>query len=452
MNIAKAYTKGFIQTAKYPRMLFILYFANLLMALLFALPFFSALKSSAGNSDFLNGLLEGFDYTIYSNLMFYSGKAFSVITGGVKWLILAYFLLSVFLTGGIIRTLNDDKFSTSSFFGAGAFSFFRYLALSLIIILVQLFFLILIFAPVGAYIYSSFSEFQSELTVYYLIFPAIGLYSIIFLLISMIGDYGKFYLELNNSFNFFKGFWEGVKYTFKHFFKTYFLYLILLLLPGVIMYTYFYFEHDMKMATGVGILIVFLMHQGFVLLRVFLRTWILASQLKVYDDDFLQLAEVESVVQSIVEQKVKELDNQKEIFSSTASQKKETELEKEQVGITSKEKEEVVEEQPGYKIDFDKTFAKPEVPKEKILTEEDVLKKMGDENSLDAGDDVEKEISDENLLDKNEEDVKKEIGDENLLDKKEEDVKKEIGDEKLLDKKEDVTKNNIDDDLIELED
>jgi len=378
MNIAKAYTKGFIQTAKYPRMLFILYFANILMALIFALPFFSVLKSSAGHSDFLNGLLQGFDYTVFSNLMYYSGKAFSAITGGIKWLMLAYFLLSVFLTGGIIRTLNDDKFSTSSFFGAGANSFFRFLGLSLIIVLVQIIFLLLIFVPVGMYIGKNFSGFQSELTAYYIGFSALGLYALIFLLISMIGDYGKFYLELNNSFNVFKGFWGGVKYVFKHFLKTYFLYLVLLFLPAVIMYVYLYFESDIKMATGVGILIVFLMQQAFILLRVFLRTWILSSQLMIYDDDFLQLAEVESVVQSIVEQKVKEIENKQEVFSESVKNRKKAENEEKNVEKTK----ENTGEHSGYSIDFDSTFAKPEVKEENVITEEDMLKKMDEDGNL----------------------------------------------------------------------
>lgn len=385
MNIAKAYTKGFIQTAKYPRMLFILYFANILMALIFALPFFSALKSSAGHSDFLNGLLAGFDYTVFSNLMYYSGKAFNAITGGIKWLILAYFLLSVFLTGGIIRTLNDDKFSTSSFFGAGAHSFFRYLGLSLIIVLSQIIFLLLIFIPLSGYISNNFAEFQSELTAYYLVFSAIGLYALIFMLISMIGDYGKFYLELNNSFNIFKGFWGGVRYAFKHFLKTYVLYLILLFLPAVIMYVYLYFESDMKMATGIGILLVFLMQQGFILLRVYLRTWVLSSQLMVYDDDFLQLAEVEMVVQSIVEQKVKEIDENKEVFSESIK----TEEAKESLKQVAENKKEETDDESDYKIDFNKTFAKPEQKDEHVISEEDLLKQMNEEEDLSSENDKE---------------------------------------------------------------
>lgn len=371
MNIAKAYTKGFIQTAKYPRMLLILYFANILMALLFALPFFSVLKSSAGHSDFLNGFLEGFDYTAFSNLMNNSGKAFSAITGGIKWMLLAYFLLSVFLTGGIIRTLNDDKFTTSSFFGAGAFSFFRFLGLSFIIVLFQLIFLLLIAVPTQMYIDNHLSNFQSELTSYYIGFSALGLYTIIFLIISMIGDYGKFYMELNNSFNIFKAFWKGIKYVFLHFLKTFVLYLILLIIPAIIMYVYLYLENDIKMATSIGILLVFLMQQAFILLRVFLRTWILSSELMIYDDDFLQLAEVETVVQSIVEQKVKEIEDKKEIFSESVKPEAETVV-PEIVSKTEKK-----EEQSEYEIDFDKTFAKPEV-EDKVLSEEEMMKKMSE--------------------------------------------------------------------------
>ena len=387
MNIAKAYTKGFIQTAKYPRMLLILYFANILMALLLALPFFSALKSNAGHSDFLNSMLQGFDYTTYSELMFNSGKAFSAILGGVKWIVLTYFLLSAFLTGGIIRTLNEDKFSTSSFFGAGAFSFFRFLGLSLIVALFQIIFLLLVFVPAGAYIRYHFVDFQSELTAYYIGFSALGIYTIIFLIISMIGDYGKFYLELNNSFNIFKAFWKGIKYVFRHFLKTFILYLILLIIPAIIMYVYLYLENDIKMATSIGILLVFLMQQAFILLRVFLRTWILSSELMIYDDDFLQLAEVETVVQSIVEQKVKEIEDKKEIFSESVKTGKEKKL-PEIVNETSDEKK---EEQSDYQIDFDKTFAKPELVDDKVLSEEEILEKMNEIHSPGHSEEIETE-------------------------------------------------------------
>ncbi len=376
MNIAKAYTKGFIQTAKYPRMWFILYFANLLMGLLLALPMFSVLNTHFGNSDFYYRLLEGYDATVFNEFLYYFGDALSALSGGIKWLLLAYFLLSVFLTGGIIRTLNDDKFSTSSFFGGSAYSFFRYLGLSLLVAIIQIFFLVLIAMSVGGYIGLKFDSFQSELTVYGIVIAALVVYFFIFLIFNMVSDYGKFYLEMNDSFNIFKAFWDGIKYVFKHFLKTMSLYLILLFLPAVIMYVYLYFEKDYKMATSLGILIVFLMQQGFILLRVFLRTWILSSELKIYDEDYLKLNEVEEVVQSIVDQKVKEIENKKEIVSESIRTKENPESE-----IIESPNEEVDDNASEYQINFEETFAKNENIEEKVLSEEEIIKRMEEEEA-----------------------------------------------------------------------
>ncbi len=376
MNIAKAYTKGFIQTAKYPRMWFILYFANLLMGLLLALPMFSVLNTHFGHSDFYYRLLEGYNATVFKEFFYYFGDALSALLGGIKWLLLAYFLLSVFLTGGIIRTLNDDKFSTSSFFGGAAYSFFRYLGLSLLVAIIQIFFLIVIAGSVGKYIDLKFDSFQSELVVYGIVIAALVVYFFIFLIFNMVSDYGKFYLEMNDSFNIFKAFWDGIKYVFKHFLKTMSLYLILLFLPAVIMYVYLYFEKDYKMATSLGILIVFIMQQGFILLRVFLRTWILSSELKIYDDDYLKLNEVEEVVQSIVYQKVKEIENKKEIVSESIKTKEKPETE-----IIESPKEEVDDNASEYQINFEETFANNENNAEKVLSEEEIIKRMEEEEA-----------------------------------------------------------------------
>ena len=287
MNIPKAYIGGFQKAAKSPRMLFILYFSNLVMALLLALPFMGFLKNSFGSSALFESLLEGFNFTAFSNLMYYNSDGILAILGSIKWLILAYFLLNVFLTGGIIRTLNKEKFTTNNFFSGAAYNFFRFLGLSVIVTLVQVLFILLVYVPLGIIFDSLGDKLVSEISYYYWAIGGFVFHLLIFLLISMIGDYAKFYLVLNDSFNIFKGFWKGIRYVFSRFLKTYFLYLFLLFIPAVVMYLYWYYEKDMKMATGVGILIVFALQQAFIFLRVFLRVWVLSSQFKMYADDFI---------------------------------------------------------------------------------------------------------------------------------------------------------------------
>lgn len=395
MNIAKAYTKGFIQTAKYPRMWFILYFANLFLALLLALPFFSALNANFGHSDFYLQLLDGYDATVVNEFNYYFGDALKAVFSNIKWVVLAYFLLSIFLTGGIIRTLNEDKFSTSSFFGGSAYSFFRILGLSILISIAQIIFLIAIGALAGIIIDNYKNNFSSELSYLTVAGIAAAIYFFIFIIFNMASDYGKFYMELNDTHNIFKAFWNGIKYVFKHFLKTMSLYLILLFLPAVIMYVYLYFEKDYKMATSVGILIVFLMQQTFILLRVFLRTWILSSELKLYDDDFLKLSEVQEVVQSIVEQKVKEIENKQEVFSESVKSSVKTKEEPENPEkVQNEEKKDIASD---YEINFEETFTKNE-KEENVLSEEEILRKMEEEghDESELGEEISTETNEHN--------------------------------------------------------
>ena len=358
MNIPKAYIGGFQKAAKSPRMLFILYFSNLVMALLLALPFMGFLKNSFGSSALFESLLEGFNFTAFSNLMYYNSDGILAILGSIKWLILAYFLLNVFLTGGIIRTLNKEKFTTNNFFSGAAYNFFRFLGLSVIVTLVQVLFILLVYVPLGIIFDSLGDKLVSEISYYYWAIGGFVFHLLIFLLISMIGDYAKFYLVLNDSFNIFKGFWKGIRYVFSRFLKTYFLYLFLLFIPAVVMYLYWYYEKDMKMATGVGILIVFALQQAFIFLRVFLRVWVLSSQFKMYADDFIKSSTVQDIVFSVVE----------------------TESEEKVIKETEKPVAKV-KDKSGYEIDFDKTFS-PEnelLTDEKTLTEEEMLKKVEEE-------------------------------------------------------------------------
>lgn len=414
MNIPKAYIGGFQKAAKSPRMLFILYATNILMALLLALPFMGFMKNSLGNSKLLENVLQGFDFTVFSNLMFYHADGIAVILGNIKWLLLAFFTLSIFLTGGIIRTLNKEKFTTSQFFAGAAYNFFRFLGLSLIIIFVQIIFALLVYVPMVMILDSIGQGAEyTELSYYYVVIGAFVLHLLIFLFISMIGDYAKFYLVLNDSFNIFKGFWKGVRYVFKNFLKTYFLYLFLLFIPAVIMYIYLYLEKDIKMATGVGILIVFAMQQAFVFLRNFLRVWILSSEFKMYAEDFIQSSVVQDIVFSVVDTKTNGAEK------VVKEEPKKTETKK-------------TTDKSNYAIDFSKTFVNDtEEEKEKVLTEEEMLKK------------VESEEANSNESDKVEETVNP-VAEEPVTETKKEESEpvietKEEGSEPLTETKKEVT-------------
>ncbi len=391
MNLPKAYIKGFLKAGKSPRLIFILYLSNLVTALLVALPFRDYLTKSFGRSKLFESLLEGFDFTAFSNLMYYNKEGFLTILDSVKWLAVAYFILSVFLSGGIIRILNRDKFSNAEFFSGATFNFFRYLGLSIMFIAVQILFIIAIYLPLGAIIDSLKDKLVSEITFYYWVGGAVLLHMFIFLLVSMISDYSKFYLEINDSFNIFKGFWKGIKYVFTHFFKTYFLYLFLLFLPGVVMYLYLYLEKDIKMALGVGILTVFAMQQAFILLRMFLRVWILASEFKMYEDDTNKNNEDndDAIANSYNEKplkKVKKIKKKEKVVKAPVPVVEEQVIEEEKVSEATEqetEKDDVKKDDASdYAIDFDKAFSdNNEIDADETsLTEDEVIKQSNFED------------------------------------------------------------------------
>jgi hypothetical protein len=252
-------------------------------------------------------------------------------------------------------------------------------------IVVQLVFILLVYIPLGIIFDSLGEKLANELSYYYWAIGGFTFHLLIFLLISMIGDYAKFYLVLNDSFNIFKGFWKGVRYVFSRFLKTYFLYLFLLFIPAVVMYVYWYYEKDMKMATGIGILIVFAMQQAFIFLRVFLRVWVLSSQFKMYADDFIKSASVQDIVFSVTDTKEVPITEEETIVE---------EEEEDEPVSKSKDKSK-------YAIDFEQTFS-PENKidsDEKILTEEEMLKRVEEEE------DAEKEA----LITRKKENAKEEL-------------------------------------------
>ncbi len=153
---------AFAKAGKSPRLIFILYLANLFTALLLALPFKDFLERSFENSKLPQNLLEGFDITVFSNLVYYNSSGLFALLGSLKWFILAYFLLSIFLSGGIIRVLNRDKFSNSAFFSGATFNFFRFLGLSILFIFVQILFLAAVYVPVGFLIASLKQKLVTE--------------------------------------------------------------------------------------------------------------------------------------------------------------------------------------------------------------------------------------------------------------------------------------------------
>ena len=283
MNIFQAYFSGLRKAAGLPRPVFVIYFVNLLLALLIVFPLYSITNTEIGASLNVNSLLERFSWSVFSDFFRDNSGAIKAVLSQVKWILLIYWLLSVFFAGGIIRTLNEDKFSMASFFHGAGFNFFRFLGISIIVLLLHMLVILIIYIP--AFLIITESDFGSETPIVITLGIAFALHAFLLVWLFALNDYSKFYAVLHNknSLNAFAG---GFRYVLKKFGKAYFLYLFLLILPAASVYGYFRADAEIDTHTKNGLIAAFFVQQGFIILRIWFRIWIFASPLKMYKRDF----------------------------------------------------------------------------------------------------------------------------------------------------------------------
>ncbi len=277
MDIIKSYIKGLFTSIRFPLMILILYAINFGFAILLATLFFSSMKSSAGQSLELETILTNFNYTFFVDLMNQSSDVFKNIFKQIKWFMIIYWFLNIFLSGGILQTITNQRFKISVFFAASGRNFFRFLGTSILNILLHIFVALIIYVPIFYIVKALSLGFTTEHSYYYIAIIAFMLHAFAFGIVVMINDYSKIYFLSNESKNIFKAFWQATKFVFSKLFKTYLLF-ILLILPSLAMfYLYISFYGNIQMATTFGIIVMFFIQQVFILLRIWFRVWIYSS-------------------------------------------------------------------------------------------------------------------------------------------------------------------------------
>lgn len=404
MNTIKAYTTGFKLSLRSPRMILLLYALNFILAILLAIPFFEAFQSSAANSLITNLLSDKMNFTAIIELITNADFSIGTLLAQIKWFVLVYWLLSVFLTGGIISIFNKEKFSVSQFFTGASKYFFRFLAISVIMLIVHILLLLIAYIPAILIIDSFFKTASSELTFYYIFIFATALYFIWFFIVLMINDYAKVYLLLNDTKNIFKAIWKSTKYVFRHLYKTYSLYLLSLVIPMFTFYIYYKLLNDVGMTMVSGIIIMFFIQQFVVLLRVWFRIWLLASQFEMYSADIIMdvKIKIQREVYEDLDKKAEKLSKKmirdeknteklkdKPIDSKSKTKENKDKKHDETINV-KKEDFENKKYNEAEDIDLVNSLEQEDTVYDmpKVYTEEEMLKKMKEDEGLNTKDDL----------------------------------------------------------------
>lgn len=286
MKIFTAFTKGLFKSASNPKMLVLIWMVNLLMALMLAVPFYAVSKSTAGASLIPNELLSEFNFTAVMEWLRKSGNIPGALLILAVCVAVAYYLIWIFISGGIIYSMNKKRYTRKSFWNGSAKNFPRFLGVSAIVLLIQIILAVIVIAGVSVILGRLQETAVTEDEYVHWILGGGALFILFWLFWSAVSDYSKFYLAANNSFNVFGAFFRTFIFSVKSFLKVYLLRFLLFLTPIPIWYIFWKLNGIVAGTTGIGLIVLFLIHQIFLFIRIWFRVWVYGSQLEMFSTYF----------------------------------------------------------------------------------------------------------------------------------------------------------------------
>jgi hypothetical protein len=284
MKIIKAYKGGLKTTLRNLRLITVGYLFLLIPALLIALPYRAAFKGAMGTFIAPGKLLQGFDFTAYMEMLNFEGDKISASTSQAIFLVFFYIFVSLFISAGIIFSLNNNgsKGNLLSVVTGGSRFYWRFLKLNFYSMVVHLIIAAMIYVPFAILIKSSINQGATEKDMFFTFLPFGIFHLIVMLYLFTINNYAKFALVHNNSRKVLRSLWSAVKFVTWRFFGVYTLTLLLLIVPALLFYSFMKIGGSMDMTSGLMILMVFIVQQIYVWLRVACKVWFLGGQFEYY--------------------------------------------------------------------------------------------------------------------------------------------------------------------------
>ncbi len=266
-----AFTSGAGRALRSVKALVIMWFITFAMLAVFAFPLRSFIIAALGNTTSTSLLNEGFSISYFMDL----GQAFepmmSAITGGILIVMLVFFLLYVFMNGGLFDSLltNSYAYKPGDFFRSSARFFLSYMIITLLIMLMILAVVFLV-AAVPLIIQGAGSGGSEEAT-----WKLVGILRIVVILILpvflLVADYARVWLAANDHRKVFKALAYGFRATFRSFLSSYFFMLIMLIVQGLYAMLVAKILSDYSPQTGEGLFVLFLLTQLLFLFKLYLR-------------------------------------------------------------------------------------------------------------------------------------------------------------------------------------
>ena len=285
-----ALSASFRQTLASLRLVGLLYGITLTLALLAALPLYNTLKAEDQDSLAFLNLLNGFDYTVFSDFMHRSGRAISPLMSVGRWLGVLYVFLSVFVAGGILSRFSQPPglrvaapFHVGTFWSAcsqyvGRFG--RLFGVTLLFVLVGAG----IWLVAGFLVSTMLSDTLTERGLFWTGLVFFGLFVLTATLLLCIGDYAKVLMFREDEQDAFRAFGRAGRLVLRNLGKTYGTYWLLIGIGAGLFGLYFLVDELITMRNWPTIIIMLIVQQALIFARVGLKVWSLGLAYGVYEN------------------------------------------------------------------------------------------------------------------------------------------------------------------------
>ncbi|MDZ7739995.1 MAG: hypothetical protein U5K32_13205 [Bacteroidales bacterium] len=271
MKFIKAFTSGAGRALRSVKALLIMWFITFIMLAVFAFPLRSFIIAALGNTTSTSLLNGGFNISYFMDLGRAFGPMMSAITGGMLIAFLIFFLLYVFMNGGLFDSLlsNSYAYKPGDFFRSSARFFLSYMIITLLVMLMILV-VVFIVAAVPLIIQGLGTGGSEQQT-----WKLAGILRIVVILVLpvflLVADYSRVWLAANDHRKVFKALGYGFRATFRSFLSSYFFMLIMVVVQGFYAILLVKILSAYSPLTGGGLFVLFLLTQLLFLFKLYLR-------------------------------------------------------------------------------------------------------------------------------------------------------------------------------------
>lgn len=277
MGIFGIFGHGVRETIRLGRAVIVLWVANVFFALLAVLPLAFLINKELGHSLWGNSV-RGFDFLWLGEAAYKYRHLPPVLAGWLLGVAGLFFILSVFLSGGVVgRLVERERVTPSGFFGDCGHFFWRFVRLFLLslpfYVAVLGFFPRLLSAALKP-VYDNAATEWTSLIVSNLQFLVVVL---VFSIIQMLFDYTKVRLAVDNSYQVLRSFGRTMDFVLRNFGRTWGTYLLVSVFFGL---GFVVFLKVLNLIPGRGLVpaaLGFLWSQGFILFRLWTRVQYFAT-------------------------------------------------------------------------------------------------------------------------------------------------------------------------------